>query len=87
MRRALPLCALLAAPATAPAAEAAPFYEVHMNPRGDGPTHEASRGAGWAAVFRERAVSPVRYRVCVTHDDVPKVSRCFARWVVVRSRS
>lgn len=71
------LTAAMTAVGGAPA-QARPFYEGKVTLIGFGPTHDASQGAGWQAVFRERAQGPVRYRVCLTHE-VNKASRCWSR--------
>ena len=59
-------------------AEARPFYDGHVSRLGFGKTRVGSQGAGWQAVFHERAQGPVRYRVCLAHE-LNHTSRCWTR--------
>jgi hypothetical protein len=77
IRRAL--CAtVLAVLAAAPASYGRPFYEGYVSRLGFGKTRVGSQGAGWQAVFKERAEGAVRYRVCLTHER-NGVSACVNR--------
>jgi hypothetical protein len=78
MRQALPCAAVLAVLMVPSAAQAQPFYAGHVSRLGFGKTRVGSQGAGWQAVFRERAVGRVRYRVCLTHQQ-HGASRCWSR--------
>jgi hypothetical protein len=72
------LAALVAVLAATSAANAQPFYEGYVSRLGFGKTRVGSQGAGWQAVFKERARGRVRYRVCLTHEE-NGVSACVSR--------
>jgi hypothetical protein len=54
---------------------------------GAGPVHSGSQGAGWRAVFRERAEGRVRYKVCLRYLEQPSIRRCWRRTTSDRGRS
>lgn len=60
------------------AAQARPLYDGYVRLIGNGKVHKSFQGSGWQTVFKERAASRVRYRVCLTHRPT-KVRRCWTR--------
>jgi hypothetical protein len=74
---ALALTALVAPQSAA----AAPFYEGYVS-EGAGKVRSGSQGGLWQAVFRERAMGRVRYRVCLIHEQFGTVRRVTnrSRW-------
>ena len=73
--------------AGADAASAAPYKGYISVGTGRGPTHSGVQGNGWTAVFRESVRGRVRYRVCLTHRDSPRVRRCWNRRTSAKGRS
>jgi hypothetical protein len=86
MRRALLCAAALALLAVPSPAHARPFYDGHVSRLGFGKTRVGSQGAGWQAVFHERAQGPVRYRMCLAHE-LNHTSRCWSRTTRADGRS
>ncbi len=60
------------------ASTAARRYRGYVDRLDDQPTHEGSQGAGWRAVFKERAAGRVSYRVCLRHL-ADGIRRCWDR--------
>jgi hypothetical protein len=50
------------------------------------PTREASQGAGWRTIFRERVPGRVRYTVCLRNLD-NRVGKCWRGRTGTRGRS
>jgi endonuclease YncB( thermonuclease family) len=69
-----------------PASASARRYRGYIDVFNGEPTREASQGAGWRAIFRERAAGRVRYKVCLRHlgNDA---QRCWSRRTSERGRS
>lgn len=66
-------------------ADAAP-YRGFVDVLNGQPTREASQGAGWRAVFRERVSGRVRYTVCLRNLD-NDVGNCWRSRTGARGRS